>query len=144
VGGWSALGDDAHGRLRRALWAEEGVDAACVVTDAAAFTAICFVTHGAQGQEFPFDRAGSAASRVGQADVPRAAIAAARVLQLSGLSLAISASVLRRRLCRHRGRTRRRCAGVLRHQAAPQAVAAGPGAGGDDRRAAALRHRAAG
>src|SRR3712207_2468642 len=30
----SALGDDAHGRLLRELWREEGVDAAHVKTDA--------------------------------------------------------------------------------------------------------------
>ena len=92
AGYWSALGADAHGRLLRALWAEEGVDASQVACDADAFTAIYFVTHGAQGHEFHFHRAGSAASRVGPADVPHEAIAAADVFHLSGISLAISAS----------------------------------------------------
>jgi 2-dehydro-3-deoxygluconokinase len=92
VGCFSALGDDANGAMLRALWREEGVDDACVKTDAAAFTAIYFVTHGANGHQFHFFRAGSAASRLTPADVPREHIARAKVLHLSGISLAISAS----------------------------------------------------
>jgi 2-dehydro-3-deoxygluconokinase len=92
VGYWSALGDDANGRLLRTLWAEEGVDASRVASDAGAFTAIYFVTHGERGHEFHFHRAGSAASRVAPADLPHAAIANAKVFHLSGISLAISAS----------------------------------------------------
>ncbi len=88
----SALGDDAHGRMLRALWAEEGVDASGVRSDAAAFTAIYFVSHDAEGHHFDFMRAGSAASRMTPADLPRERIAAARVLHLSGISLAISKS----------------------------------------------------
>jgi 2-dehydro-3-deoxygluconokinase len=92
VGYWSALGDDAHGRALRALWDAEGVDHTAVRSDASAFTAIYFVTHGERGHEFHFYRRGSAASRVAPADVPKAQIAAARVLHLSGISLAISDS----------------------------------------------------
>ncbi|MFT3816414.1 MAG: sugar kinase [Rubrivivax sp.] len=92
VGYWSALGDDAHGRALRALWQAEGVNSHCVRSDAAAFTAVYFVTHGERGHEFHFHRRGSAASRIGPADVPREAVAAARVLHLSGISLAISES----------------------------------------------------
>lgn len=92
AGYWSALGDDANGRLLRALWDAEGVDHADVGTDAAAFTAIYFVTHGERGHEFHFYRAGSAASRVTPAAVPHARVAAAKVFHLSGISLAISAS----------------------------------------------------
>src|SRR5437868_998506 len=58
----SAVGDDAHGRMLRDLWEREGVDQAHVTTDADAFTAIYFVTHGPDGHEFSFLRAGSAAS----------------------------------------------------------------------------------
>lgn len=90
AGYWSALGDDAHGRALRALWDAEGVDHALVRSDAAAFTAIYFVTHGERGHEFHFYRSGSAASRVGPADAPKAQIAAAKVFHLSGISLAIS------------------------------------------------------
>lgn len=91
VGYFSALGDDANGRSLRALWEAEGVDQASVTTDAAAFTAIYFVTHDASGHAFHFYRTGSAASRLRPADVPRERIAAAKVLHLSGISLAISA-----------------------------------------------------
>jgi 2-dehydro-3-deoxygluconokinase len=92
VGYLSALGDDDHGRLLRALWDREGVDHADVRTDAAAYTAIYFVTHDAAGHHFSFQRAGSAASRITPERLPRERIAAAKVLHLSGISLAISAS----------------------------------------------------
>ena len=88
----SAVGDDARGRMLRALWAEEGVDASGVRADASAFTAIYFVTHDADGHHFDFMRAGSAASRMTPADLPHERIASARVLHLSGISLAISKS----------------------------------------------------
>jgi len=87
----SALGDDAHGRMLRELWTREGVDHRGVRTDAAAHTAIYFVTHDAAGHQFSFMRAGSAASRMSAADLPREGIGAAKVLHLSGISLAISA-----------------------------------------------------
>src|SRR5436190_21729640 len=45
----SALGNDAHARMLRELWAREGVDATHVLTDIDAFTGIYFVTHGPQG-----------------------------------------------------------------------------------------------
>jgi 2-dehydro-3-deoxygluconokinase len=91
VGYLSALGDDPYGRLLRQLWTDEGVDHRGVKADPAAFTAIYFVTHGAKGHEFHFFRAGSAASRMTAADLPRERIARAKVLHLSGISLAISA-----------------------------------------------------
>src|SRR4051812_46053182 len=86
----SALGDDSHGRMFRELWTREGVDHSHVATDREAFTAIYFVTHGPQGHEFSFMRAGSAASRMKPLQLPRAAIESAKVLHLSGISLAIS------------------------------------------------------
>lgn len=90
VGYASALGDDPYGRLLRELWDREGVDHRSVITDTAAFTAIYFVSHDAQGHHFHFFRTGSAASRMRPQDLPRALIEGARVLQLSGISLAIS------------------------------------------------------
>jgi 2-dehydro-3-deoxygluconokinase len=87
-----ALGDDANGRLLRALWDAEGVDHGGVRSDACGYTAIYFVGHGPQGHEFSFFRQGSAASRMRPADLPRARIEAARVLHLSGITLAISES----------------------------------------------------
>ncbi|KNZ30695.1 MAG: 2-dehydro-3-deoxygluconokinase [Methylibium sp. NZG] len=90
VGYFSAVGDDANGRMLRALWAAEAVDHASVGTDATGYTAIYFVTHGPAGHEFHFYRSGSAASRLLPSDVPRSRIATAKVLHLSGISLAIS------------------------------------------------------
>jgi len=92
VGYLSALGDDACGAMLRAMWRSEDVDDAGVVTDAAAFTAIYFVTHDAAGHHFHFFRTGSAASRLTFAQLPVAALAQTRVLHVSGISLAISAT----------------------------------------------------
>ena len=88
----SALGDDAYGHALRALWQREAVDHAGVKTDPQAFTAIYFVTHDAKGHQFSFYRSGSAASRMTPADLPLPLINGARVLHLSGISLAISAA----------------------------------------------------
>ncbi len=86
----SAVGDDPYGRLLRALWDAEGVDHAGVAADPAAFTAVYFVTHGERGHDFHFFRSGSAASRLRPADLRRELIEGAKVLHLSGISLAIS------------------------------------------------------
>ena len=92
VGYLSAFGDDPYGAMLRNLWTAEGVDHTDVRTDPQAFTAIYFVTHDAQGHHFHFFRKGSAASRMTPAQLPRERIAQARVLHLSGISLAISDS----------------------------------------------------
>ena len=86
----SALGDDVHGAMLRAMWHAEGVDDAGVSTDRDAYTAVYFVTHDPAGHHFSFFRQGSAASRMSAAALPRAQIATARVLHLSGISMAIS------------------------------------------------------
>jgi 2-dehydro-3-deoxygluconokinase len=86
----SALGDDVYGSMLRAMWRDEGVDDGGVRSDGAAFTAVYFVTHDAAGHHFSFFRQGSAASRMTAAALPHAQIAAARVLHLSGISMAIS------------------------------------------------------
>ncbi len=86
----SALGADANATMFRALWDEEGVDHSLVIENAAAPTGMYFVTHGPEGHAFSFARAGSAASLYGPADVPVAAISAAKAIHLSGISLAIS------------------------------------------------------
>lgn len=86
----SALGDDPYGAIMRGLWDAEGVDHSSVLADPAAFTAIYFVTHDARGHHFSFFRTGSAASRLTAAQLPRERIAAARLLHLSGITLAIS------------------------------------------------------
>ncbi len=91
TGYFTALGDDAFGRDFLALWDREGVDRASVISRPDAPTGIYFISHGPQGHEFSYYRAGSAASRVRPADLPRDRIASARVLHVSGISQAISA-----------------------------------------------------
>jgi 2-dehydro-3-deoxygluconokinase len=88
----AAIGQDGPGDSFLRLWSREGVDAAAVIRSADAPTGIYFVTHDAGGHRFTFYRTGSAASRYRPEDVPEAAIRAARVLHLSGISQAISAS----------------------------------------------------
>jgi len=88
------VGDDSFGRELMALWREEGVDTSAVETDAHAPTGLYFVTHGPQGHEFSYRRAGSAASRMTADWVTQGACAgvlgACRILHVSGISLAIS------------------------------------------------------
>ena len=86
------LGDDAFGRMLLELWQREDVDATGVGIDPEAPTGVYFVTHGAKGHEFHYLRAGSAASRMRTTDLPLPVIRAAKVLHLSGISQAISAS----------------------------------------------------
>jgi 2-dehydro-3-deoxygluconokinase len=78
-----------------ALWAAEGVNTDAIDIDATAPTGVYFVTHGQQGHEFSYLRAGSAASRMSPANLSplaRETIQAARWLHVSGISLAISTS----------------------------------------------------
>ncbi|MCP3718079.1 sugar kinase [Paraburkholderia sp. CNPSo 3281] len=88
----SAVGDDHFGRLLTDLWAREGVDTATVRVDATAPTGVYFVSHGPGGHAFDYLRKGSAASGYTPRDLPLDIIAAARVLHLSGISVAISDS----------------------------------------------------
>jgi 2-dehydro-3-deoxygluconokinase len=86
------LGADRFGDLLMDLWQGEGVDTAGIERDAGAPTGIYFVTHGDHGHEFSYRRAGSAASEMTPAWLPRALIAASKILHASGISLAISPS----------------------------------------------------
>jgi 2-dehydro-3-deoxygluconokinase len=88
----SRVGDDAFGRALVGLWSDEGVDTRGIATDPFAATGVYFVTHGPGGHEFSYLRAGSAASRMDPATLPLPVIRGARVLHLSGISQAISAS----------------------------------------------------
>jgi 2-dehydro-3-deoxygluconokinase len=92
VGYVTRLGGDAFGRLFRDLWAAERVDMSGVVTDADAATGVYFVAHGEHGHEFSYLRAGSAASRMRPDMLPLDVIRSARLLHVSGISQAISAS----------------------------------------------------
>src|SRR4051794_9616834 len=86
------IGDDAFGRLFLDLWKTEGVSTAGVTVDPEAHTGVYFVTHGARGHEFSYLRAGSAASRMRPSTLPLDVIAQCRLLHVSGISMAISAS----------------------------------------------------
>jgi len=88
----SALGEDFLGDALAALWRREGVDATHVKREPKAPTGVYFVTHGPAGHSFTYCRTGSAASRLSPADVPEPAIAEAKVLHVSAISQAISAS----------------------------------------------------
>ncbi|MEM5386088.1 sugar kinase [Paraburkholderia phymatum] len=88
----SAVGGDQFGRLLLDLWQREHVDTSFVRIDDQASTGVYFVSHGPSGHQFDYLRAGSAASRYAPRDLPLDAIAAAKVIHLSGISLAISVS----------------------------------------------------
>ncbi len=90
VGYWTRLGQDVFGDRLMELWGREGVEAGRVVRDPDAPTGIYFVTHGPAGHAFSYYRHGSAASLMRPADVPVEAIAAAKVLHVSGISQAVS------------------------------------------------------
>lgn len=86
------LGTDGFGDALVAMWRAEGVELRAVARDPDAPTGLYFVRHGPAGHAFEYRRAGSAAARATPADLPRAAIGQARLLHLSGISQAISAS----------------------------------------------------
>ena len=88
----SAIGQDMAGRSLIKLWNEERVDTSLVITNASAPTGLYFVDHGENGHEFSYLRAGSAASLYAPADLPRQAIADARIIHASGISQAVSAT----------------------------------------------------
>jgi 2-dehydro-3-deoxygluconokinase len=86
----SAVGDDRFGRMLHELWQQEQVGSTTIALDSTAPTGIYFVTHGAQGHEFSYRRAGSAAACMTLNAAQHAALSATRMLHLSGISLAIS------------------------------------------------------
>jgi 2-dehydro-3-deoxygluconokinase len=86
----TAVGNDDFGQKLLDLWAFEAVDTAQAAIDNVASTGIYFVMHGATGHDFSYHRAGSAAAVMTLSDGQCKAIANARVLHLSGISLAIS------------------------------------------------------
>lgn len=92
TGYFTAIGADRFGEALVGLWAREGVDASRVVVNGGAHTGLYFVTHGPNGHEFSYLRAGSAASRLTESDIPSDYVGAARILHVSGISQAISSS----------------------------------------------------
>jgi 2-dehydro-3-deoxygluconokinase len=89
---FTAVGADAFGQALTELWLREGVDASRIVVNGGAHTGLYFVTHGPEGHAFSYMRAGSAASRLGESDLPVDRIRAAKILHASGISQAISSS----------------------------------------------------
>jgi 2-dehydro-3-deoxygluconokinase len=92
VGYITALGSDMPGDSFMRLWQREGVDTSTVIRTDRYQTGVYFVTHDQAGHHFLHYRADSAAAMFTVADVPTAAIAAARILYVSGISQGISAS----------------------------------------------------
>ncbi len=90
----SAVGNDSFGQNLLSLWATEHINTAQVAIDNVAPTGIYFVTHGPQGHEFSYRRAGSAAATMTLSDAQCHAIAQAKMLHLSGISLALSPHAL--------------------------------------------------
>jgi 2-dehydro-3-deoxygluconokinase len=89
---FTAVGADRFGQALTQLWMREGVDASRIVVNGGAHTGLYFVTHGETGHEFSYLRAGSAASRIGESDLPVDRIRDAKILHVSGISQAISSS----------------------------------------------------
>ncbi len=89
---FTAVGADKFGQALTQLWLKEGVDATRIVVNGAAHTGLYFVSHGENGHEFSYMRAGSAASRISETDLPVDRIRATRILHISGISQAISSS----------------------------------------------------
>jgi 2-dehydro-3-deoxygluconokinase len=90
VGYLTRLGTDAFGDRFMELWDAERVDRSAVERDPDAPTGIYFVSHGADGHEFTYYRAGSAASLMHPDRLPRAYLESTKVLHASGISQAIS------------------------------------------------------
>ncbi len=92
VGMLTAVGTDSFGQSFLDLWMHEGVDTTAVKRDPHAPTGLYFVTHGPDGHQFAYRRAGSAASLLGPSELPLDYVRGARILHASGISQAISAS----------------------------------------------------
>lgn len=91
TGYFTRVGDDAFGQALAELWRREAVDTTHVVTEPGGATGIYFITrHGDGKHAFTYRRAGSPASRLTPDDVPERAVAAARLLHISGITQAIS------------------------------------------------------
>lgn len=84
------VGRDPFGELLLDLWRREGVSTEGVGLHDSAPTAIYFVTHTEKGHAFTYYRQDSAASRMKPSDLPDTLLDNTRLLQASGISLAVS------------------------------------------------------
>ncbi|NQZ32385.1 MAG: sugar kinase [Oceanospirillaceae bacterium] len=87
---FTQLGEDSFGRSFLNLWQREGVDTSLINIIKTAQTGVYFITHGENGHEFSYFRAGSAASCMTPESLPVEALQAAKILHVSGISQAIS------------------------------------------------------
>ena len=92
VGYVTAVGRDMAGDSFLSLWRREGVDTTTVLRSDRHQTGVYFVTHDTAGHHFLHYRTHSAAAMMTPDDVPEPAIAAARMLYVSGISQGISTS----------------------------------------------------
>lgn len=92
VGYVTHIGADAFGDSFMELWQAEGISTGTVRRVPEAQTGIYFVTHGPDGHQFSYFRAGSASSQMRPEDLPGTALRAAGILHVSGISQAISDS----------------------------------------------------
>lgn len=88
----SRIGSDEFGQMFVDLWTKEGIDTSRVIRDRTAPTGHYFIHHSAEGHSFSYARKGSASSLMRPGDLDAATIAQARVLHISGITCAISAS----------------------------------------------------
>lgn len=84
------VGDDWFGEQLLALWRAEGVDVSQIEADPNRSTGIYLVSHGPNGHQFSYLRAGSAASAMTPSWLPAHIVHQSRILHVSGISLAIS------------------------------------------------------
>lgn len=89
----SAVGGDPFGEDILALCDAEGVDRSTVLVRPTDPTGVNFVHPDPSGRRFSYARRGSAASLFTADELPEAAIAGARILHVSAISQAISASM---------------------------------------------------
>ena len=87
----SKLGDDPFGDLILRTLATEGVDVGFVTRSGSAPTAATFKFRKQGATQLAYYRRGSAASQLTPDDVPDAAIAAARIVHLTGITMALGA-----------------------------------------------------
>jgi 2-dehydro-3-deoxygluconokinase len=92
VGMLAHIGADPFGDSFMALWRDEGVDTSTITQRRDAHTGVYFITHGPDGHQFSYLRAGSAASQMMPEDLPADAIRQSKILHVSGISQAISSS----------------------------------------------------
>jgi 2-dehydro-3-deoxygluconokinase len=92
VGYVTHIGADTFGNSFMDLWKAEGIDTSTITKVNHAHTGVYFVTHGSDGHEFSYFRAGSASSLMGPDDLPKETLKAAKILHVSGISQAISAT----------------------------------------------------